>query len=153
MATRHVEAESGVLPVSVTITIFPHRTPMRIPRFIALLLLLAGISGCENSPFMVDGPLTIVVRDRALEVVNRTDEPVYLAVIERESSVLIDWFPCGDPQRCNGLPPGEKRIIPYEEITGYERGEREATLYWWHLEARSGGGFQPDSLRKEIIRL
>jgi hypothetical protein len=153
VATRHAAPEWSVLPVSLTITILPHRTPMRITRLIALLLLVAGLSGCETSPFMVDGPLTIVVRNRALEVVNRTDEPVYLTVIERESSNLIDWFPCLDPQKCEGLAPGEMRIIPYEEIVGYERGEREATLYWWHLEAKSGGGFQQDSLRKEIIRL
>ncbi len=126
---------------------------MRVTRLFAALLLTAGLAACESSTFVLDGPLAVRARDGALEVRNETDAPVYLMVIERESSAVVDWIPCRDPQTCDGLAPGEERTIRHDEIVGYEPGEREAVVHWWHLEPRQGGGFAPDSVRSEIVRL
>jgi hypothetical protein len=128
---------------------------MRIPRIIAQLLLLASLAGCENptASLQLDGPLAVRAGARTLQLRNQTAETVHVFVIERESAALTNWAPCSNPDRCDGLAPGEEQSIGYGEIAGYESGDQEAILYWWHLEQQPGGGFAPDSIRAEVIRL
>lgn len=128
---------------------------MRIPRIVLPLLLLASLAGCGNptASLQLDGPLTVRAGARTLHLRNQTARPVYVFVVERESAAVIDWAACSNPDTCDGLAPGGERSVGYERIAGYESGDQEAILYWWHLEPRLGGGFTPDSIRAEVIRL
>jgi hypothetical protein len=126
-----------------------------MPR-IPALVLAAGLAlpGCSAPTGLVlDGPLAIRASGGALRLSNESGAPIYTVVVERESAALFDWAPCVDPAACDAIPANGERRVPYGEIAGYEDGEREAIVYWWHLEARAGGGFQPDEIRTAVVRL
>ncbi|HEV2148802.1 MAG TPA: hypothetical protein VGR37_15465 [Longimicrobiaceae bacterium] len=127
---------------------------MRPIRVHALVLALAVLPACISpTEFRLQGPLSIEAEGGSLQLGNHTRETVYTFVVERSSAALINWAPCTDPAQCDGIAPNQRRRIPYSRITGYEPGEHEAIVYWWHLEARRGGGFRPDRIRAEVVRL
>jgi hypothetical protein len=98
-------------------------------------------------------PLQVTVRTESLRLKNATESAAYYFLVESETSALLDWAPCADPSTCANVPPRGETIVPYDEIFGYESGDREAILYWWHLEPAPGGGFQPVSVRVERVQL
>ena len=123
-------------------------------RHAASLLALAAVAACGGpTEFSLDGPLSIRTDDGTLRLQNRTAGTVFTFVIEREDAALVDWIPCSDPLACEGLAPNVERSIPYDEISGYDRGDREAIVYWWVLRAKAGGGFEAAEIRNEIVRL
>lgn len=123
-------------------------------RSIISLVALAAVAGCGGpTEFRLDGPLRIRTADGTLRLQNRTAGTVYTFVMEREDAARIDWIPCSDPVTCEGLPPNVERSIPYGRISGYDRGDREAVVYWWSLRAKAGGGYEPHEIRNAIVRL
>lgn len=127
---------------------------MRLARLFAIPLLAAALFACGGpTEFEIDGPMYVRASAESVTLHNRTSQPVYVFLVERESAALIDWAPCPNPDTCDGLAPGERRTIRYEQIAGYERGEKEALFYWWHLMRQPGGSWGPDEIRYEIIRL
>lgn len=124
---------------------------MHGPRLLAIPLLL-GLAACE----LITGPASRVeaVNDPPNVVVtNRGERPIYYFAIEQGTLALTLWGPCDDPDTCDAVAPGGRREIPYESITGYSAEAEVILVYWWHLVPRSGGGFEPDSIRFEEVRL
>ena len=126
-----------------------------MPRLRTLAVALAAMAAACGGPteFRLDGPLSIRADGRAVEMENTTGETVYTFVVERETAALIDWMPCTSPTECDGIEAGARARVGYDAIAGYEAGEREAIVYWWHLRPAAGGGFAPDQVRAEVVRL
>ena len=119
-------------------------------RVFCLFLLAFGCSGGTGP----DGsPLQVRVMPPVLTLTNESPAIVYTTVIERNSLAVVDWIPCTNPLFCPGIAPGEAATILYSEITGFESGEEQAVVYWWHLVPRAGGGFQVDEIRQIMIDL
>jgi hypothetical protein len=74
-------------------------------------------------------------------------------VVERNSLAVVDWIPCVDPLACPGIRQGRDSTMLYSRITGYEAGEDEAIVYWWHLLPKAGGGFKVDEIRQVLVEL
>jgi len=110
--------------------------------------LIAGLAMC-GSP---TGPVEVTVRAPSVRIRNATDRPVYYTAIERGSAALIDWVPCTTPPSCSTVAPHAERLVPFDQIAGYEAGEMEAIVYWWHLDA-TPSGFRVDSMRAEVVWL
>jgi hypothetical protein len=99
--------------------------------------------------------LSASARAGALRLTNLSNETVYYAVAERETWNLIDIYVCDDPATCTSprLPAGESVDVPYEQISGYERGA-EAIVMHWHLVERPGEGrYVPDEMRRLSVVL
>lgn len=127
---------------------------MRTIRIFACALCATTLASCGTpSEVRTEGPIAIRARWNAVELRNRGSEPVYFFLIEMESEESIRWVPCTDPLTCDGLDPGEHRRIPYGTISGYDPGDVQAVLYWWHLRSQAGGGFQFENLGVARIRL
>jgi hypothetical protein len=130
-------------------------TPTKIgarPRWI-LAIALALVGACQSATEPArDGPLAVTARAGMLVIQNTGSEPLYTFTITREASALVDWLPCADPTRCQGIAPGARREVPYSEIYGYTQATREVIVYAWHL-APSGNGFAPVRGRSVIVRL
>jgi hypothetical protein len=105
--------------------------------------------GC-NSP---TGPFQVTAGVGSLRLANTTEIPVYYVLIESETATRVDWIPCTNPSSCLQVAPRAEKTVPYQEIMGYEPGDREAILYWWHLEPAPADAFQPDSIRAKRVRL
>ena len=124
---------------------------MRRPRLLAIPLLLA-LAACE----LITGPASRVnaVNDPPnVVVINRGERPIYYFAIEQDAAARTFWGACDNPETCDAVAPGGRREIPYESISGYSPEAEVILVYWWHLVARTGGGFEPDSIRFEEVRL
>lgn len=109
-------------------------------------LAAAVAAGCAG-----DTPFGVAAGFGALRLANSTNVAVYYVVMESEFAARADWTPCTNPSTCPQVAPYREKRVAYEEIAGYDPGDSEAILYWWHLEPGGPDGFQPDSIR--AIRL
>ena len=111
--------------------------------------LLVSVAACSSPT----GPFQVTARTQSLKLENSGVVPVYYVLIESETATRVDWAPCTDPSACTHVAPRAATSIPYEQIMGYEPGDAEVILYWWHLEPAPAGGFQVDSMQAKRIRL
>jgi hypothetical protein len=52
---------------------------------------------------------------------------------------------CNTPDAgCLRLAAGATVVVPFEEIHGYESGQREALIHWWTLTTDASGRTVPD---------
>jgi hypothetical protein len=112
-------------------------------------ILVALAAGC-NSP---TGPFQITAGTGSLRLANATEQAVYYVTIESETATRVDWIPCTNPSACAAVAPHGEKSVPYHDIMGYEPGDREAIVYWWHLEPVESGAFRADSIRARIVCL
>jgi hypothetical protein len=103
-----------------------------------------------NSP---TGPLGVSAALSSLQLQNGSATPIYYFAVERTSAALIDWAACTDAPTCPAVPAHARRMVPYDQIAGYVPGEREAIVYWWHLEPLGAGQFRADSIRAVVVAL
>jgi hypothetical protein len=118
-----------------------------------LLFLSLMAFGCSGGTGPDGGPLRVRAVPPVLTLTNESPAVVYTMVIERNNLAVVDWIPCVDPVNCPGIRPGRDSTMPYSRITGYEPGEDEAIVYWWHLLPKAGGGFEVDEIRQVLIEL
>ena len=68
---------------------------------------------------------------------------------------LINWAQCVDldPSVCASLAPGERTVVPYSAIGGYEPGKTAAVVWSW--EAVLGPGWRPipSPVHATVVRL
>ena len=114
---------------------------------VGVLIVLAA--GC-NSP---TGPVQVTARAGSLRLANATEAAVYYFAIERETATRVDWIPCTNPSTCAAVDLHGQKSVPYQDILGYEPGDREAIVYWWHLDPVPSGGFRADSIRAQTVPL
>lgn len=94
---------------------------------VAVAFLLAG---CE-SPTEVQGELlNAVPSDLHLELINRTDDPVYFIVAESEFAARTLYAICIEPVACPHVAPGASVSIPYAQIDGYRPGGLALVMHW-----------------------
>jgi hypothetical protein len=116
-------------------------------------IALALGAACQSATGTVrDGPVIVTSRPDALVIANAGSDPVYTFALTQEASALVDWIPCSDPTRCQGIAQGATRVVPYSQIYDYSRGTRAVIIYWWHL-VPSGNGFAPDEIRAVVVQL
>ena len=112
-------------------------------RTMILGVLAVLAAGCDAP----SGPILITTGSEHLTLENATPQHAFYRLIEAETSSLIDWRPCDDPSTCSDVPPLDKKLVPYGEITGYKSGDDLAYLYWWYLVPNGADEFRIDSVR------
>jgi hypothetical protein len=96
--------------------------------------------------------MLVTARTGRLAIQNIGSEPLYTFALTRDLTAIVDWIPCTDPTRCEGIAPGARREVAYSAIYGYTRATREIVAYGWHL-VPSGNGFAPDRIRAVVVRV
>ena len=126
------------------------------PRYALAALVVASAStatACDEPT----GPTSDILRAEALAgglvLQNRSDEPLYYFVYERETAALVLWGPCTRPAQCPEVPARGTTVVPYEKIGGYEPGDKEAIVYHWRLRPQGAGTFAVDSIRALVVQL
>lgn len=128
---------------------------MRKPLIFAMLCLSAVLTGCAESPGPLDpsAPLSVSVASRSLRLENQDSRTIYYLVMTREMAMRVLWAQCTSPEQpCARLEPQATVEVPYTQIAGYDRGSREAIIYWYHLLERDGG-WQPGEIHSVRVRL
>jgi hypothetical protein len=100
------------------------------PALAALALAACASSSRVTGPVDVDG-VRVAARRGTVVVENGTPTPVFVTVIGRETSALVDLYFCVAAARCPGaLAPGATLTVAWPRRID-ERPEREAIVYWW----------------------
>lgn len=112
-----------------------------------------ALTACQNPAAPTSDVLTASAGPLPgiLQLHNRTREPVFYAVHERDALATADYLLCIDPS-CASVPAHGVVSLPYSRISGFRRGVTEAVVYHWLLRPRAGA-FAPDSVRVLIVPL
>lgn len=111
-------------------------------------LLIAGallLTACA-SLLGPDGAVRASEFQGSINLVNDTRSPIYFFAISENDAPLALWAPCTDPASCEGVAARSSRLVPFPVRFGTQQPD-DALLYWWHLLPKSGGGYEPDSIR------
>jgi len=125
---------------------FIHIMRSALPIVLFLCVSCSSLFGPDTSDVNVS-----VFMDR-ISIHNNSSHPVYTVVIPTADLPLADWIPCTNPQLCDGIAPGVRRLLSFPTRFHSTETADEAAVYWWHLVPTSGGGFVPDSLRVRRVR-
>jgi hypothetical protein len=119
---------------------------------IAVTLLLGAACGSPTSP---GSGLTVLARGGSLQLENQSDRRTFYFIYEGEASALINWAQCVDlaPSVCPSLAPGERTVVPYSAIGGYEPGKTEAVVWSWEAVLGSGWHSIPSPVHATLVRL
>lgn len=123
---------------------------MRVLTLLSVLALL----GCAEPTGPVNSELLVAdARQGTVRLANRTREPVYYFVVERDFAALALFAACTDPATCAKVPARGTIEVDYDDVAGYKAGAAEAIVLHYRLVAADGGGFRPDSVRALVIPL
>ncbi len=122
----------------------------RILRHLALAAVPFALACSSSGPTEISyetttsgiqaGYVAVSTTSAGLVVVNQTELPVYYFAVERGTSALIDWVPCGGTSLalCVGISPGATLTIPWTNVVGYKPEASEYLLIWYHLVTVNG---------------
>lgn len=123
-------------------------------RLTALALAAALAAGCDSPLDSGSAPsFAISTRLGVITLTNGGDEPVYYFLVEREAQAYVDWAPCSQPEPCNGIAPGTSAKLGYNQIVGYDRGDREAVLTRYRLAHLTDGTYEATDFHLTTIPL
>jgi hypothetical protein len=124
-------------------------------RLTALAVAAAALTtGCDSPLDSGSGDsFAISTRLGVITLVNGGDEPVYYFLVEREAQAYVDWMPCAKPETCSGVAPGSALKLGYNQIVGYDRGDREAVLTRYRLERQADGSHEATDFQQTTIPL
>lgn len=91
-------------------------------------LLLAACDSTTSPRFTKNG-FTVEAADRVVSLQNESESKIHYVLVEEETSALLDLH--FDPEAWPAVTPGEIRVVPYEEITGYSPEATEVRVHWW----------------------
>ncbi|MEP6990266.1 MAG: hypothetical protein ABJA80_04985 [bacterium] len=120
-----------------------------LPLLLTLVSSLAGAS-CRAATIVVsrDGAIAVTPTAEGLSVVNHSAQPIYLMVIERETTTLADWIPCRGGPTCISQAPGAARLVPWNTVLGYAPNRPEYVVYWWSSAALPDGSLLPGPVER-----
>jgi hypothetical protein len=128
-----------------------YMTGCRMSIRLLLLSTLTTVVACAGPIEIETGGIRLEVNPSGIEVRNSRTATIYVFAAGRAAAPLILWGPCSDPDQCEGIEPGARRVLAPAEIAGYGTSD-EVIVYWWHLVTAEGGGFEPDGIRSMIVR-
>lgn len=127
----------------------------RAPRALWAAVLVActmSLLGCSSSTAPLASEGVIARSSHAkVAVTNTRANPVFVFVIGRNASAVVDWRPCVTGAECVPLAAGGTREYEINPITSSYH-EAEALVYWWQAVTRDGT-LQPDSIRHMVVPL
>jgi hypothetical protein len=100
-----------------------------------LALCVALVAGACSDPtsVVVDGTLEVVTDDGSFLVINHSHAfPLVVAIIEQETSTLVDLAPC--ELWTGGIPARGELRVTYPEVMGYSPKAETAVIYWCLLD-------------------
>lgn len=128
-----------------------YRAGMRVRNF--FLLGAAVLIGCLEVVPPQPRVLSAQLTSDGIDLLNHSDRVVYTFSADLDTlETLQGWTPCIEPETCEGIPPGDARVTPFEEIRGWSLQSRDVVVLHWFL-VPDGAGFKPDTIRGLRLRM
>lgn len=87
-------------------------------------------------------------------IFNQTNVIIYSFAIERFASIVLDYVPCGTPDRCGdkAINPLRSRVVPYMDIRGWESGT-DVVIFLWYLmkDSTTLSGYRVERLSSQTV--
>lgn len=100
--------------------------------------------------FSEEGPVSVVLTSDALTITNNSPEVVYYYVFPVDLIGLIDWFPCENPEQCDGY----NSIEAGKDVRmGIQKNAADLIVYWWQLIHYPDGATSADSVHEILIEI
>jgi hypothetical protein len=133
----------------------------RVTRRLATLGALLLTAACDGDEELAPVPIELraastdllaggATSDGGLVLQNLDETTVYWFAADQQALALIDWVPCTDPSRCDGIPPRATVSVPRSRIVADQPGSRAVIVYHWRL-VRHGARIRPDSIRWMVV--
>ena len=133
----------------------------RVTRRLGATAILVVATACTEAEVLTPVPnglraaasdllLATATSGGALVLHNLGNATVYWLAADQEALALIDWAPCSDPSRCEGIAPRATIEVPRSRIVADQPGSRAVTVYHWRLVPH-GAAFRPDSIRSIVV--
>lgn len=113
----------------------------------ALVLAAAALTAACDSPSVTGPPETdpsvfaAYARDGLVTLTNHDNERVYFRLVERNALATASWFSCTRPEWCPSVAPGQRVRLPYKQIAGYDRGDKEAFVLTNRMQPQLDGTY------------
>jgi hypothetical protein len=127
---------------------------VRVASIIAAGTIAATMVACHDPVAPTSDVLTATraALPGFLRLENRTGDPVFYIVTERNAHALADYVFCADPS-CPSVPARGSISVSYGKISGYHAGASEAVVLHWRLQRQQDGSYAPDSIRSIVAPL
>ncbi len=117
--------------------------------FLGVAILVACLEVVPPAPRILSAQLT----SEGIDLLNHSDKVLYTFAADLDTlEIMQNFAPCSEPETCEGIPPGDARITPFEEIRGWSLQTRDVVVLHWFL-VPDGEGFKPDTIRGLRLRL
>lgn len=132
----------------------------RSSHVVLVALLLAAVPACNDrfeaptAATIATGAVTAQRVAGAVRITNTTIAPIAYSVIERNAYtfMLASWGACPELARCT-VPPGGSVDVPYDAISLYRPGAREAVVVWWTVVDRGDGDVRIENPVEIVVAL
>ncbi len=118
---------------------------------VSLIFVSVLLMTCSDATIFETESVTMQSVKNGISVENKTLDIVYFQAIERETSALVDWAACADPQECEGVLPGNRRMILFDDILGYKAG-KAVIVYWWNLEKQNDETHRVVNFQSAVVK-
>lgn len=123
-------------------------------RALGLALGVVSLLGCNSSTGTRNERLRVVAAAKVVTMENPNDVAVFYFLVNPDFLALLDFALCTDPMStCPRVAARDVAHVPYDDIAGYQDGEKTATLLEWRLERRPAGDYEPVNLQTTTIQL
>ena len=110
----------------------PHRRSRLAPALCLAAALACRDSTAPNEQLLARSTLA------GIRVTNQTAGPLFFSVLAQQQLVAAVLSPpCRDLDRCDFVPAGDTRLIPWSDARGYAPDRREYLVYSWGLDPKS----------------
>lgn len=129
----------------------PQEMPMI--RTLCVMAAAAAVTACSVTTAPSSDLITATPKSAALDIRNNSSDPVYYFVADRGVLALLDFAMCNEPSKCESIPAGGAKEVPYAGALGYSGTTQELVVYHWRLLPKSAGGYEQDSIRSVIVQI
>jgi hypothetical protein len=136
---------------------------MRFPsvfRQTALTLSIASAAGCTSTELsgplsqsagIQAGKITVSAGSDGLTLSNQTERVVYFTAFESDLATLIDWIPCTGGAGCKSLVQGERRVVAWSTVAGYDSAKPRYLVYWWNADVGPDGSTRAANIQTVVV--
>ena len=120
-------------------------------RLLACTMLVLAAGACSDPVgYESSEGVTVTASSEAVVIENDRSAKIVHFVVDAATAALISWLPCV-AEDCTGIMPGERLIIPADDISGF--GESDHVIVnWWHVYKTPTGELYRSEIRAVIVK-
>lgn len=96
---------------------------------ISVLFVWLAIISCSDNPLAFKSDeIDVLVSKNKMTIINKTENPIFYFVVERETAAAINWVPISSSE--NEIIPQQNKQLNLNDVFGFKAG-RQIIVYYW----------------------